>query len=214
MTPPEPIPDDRYRLASRWYDLFIDPLVHRVKRVALDACPVSDGMAVLDVGCGTGTLLERIGRSGCGLWGIDASPAMLGHARRRLGPRAELHQGSAERLPFPDGRFDVVSFTMVLHELTDTVRGAAVREASRVVRPGGRLLVVDYAAEAARSLLGRASRAAAIAIEWSAGGEHWAGYRSFVVRGGVDGLLEQHGLVPEVRRVVAAGTFVVSVSRP
>lgn len=205
---------DAYHLASRWYDWLIEPLLAGAKEQALAAFALTSRMAVLDVGCGTGAMLERFGRSGCELFGLDASPGMLARARQRLGSRAELRPGSADELPFEDARFDLVSFTMVLHELPLSVRTAAVREALRVLRPGGRLLVLDYAARSERSLLGLAGRAIVLAIERGAGSEHWAGYQSFVARGGVDALCAEHGLVLAVRRTLVYGTFLVALALP
>jgi ubiquinone/menaquinone biosynthesis C-methylase UbiE len=71
---------------------------------------------------------------------------MLAHARHKAqGLIAETNfvQGSADRIPFPDASFDVVFCTMVLHHLPAAMQIAAVREMRRVVRPGGRLVLVD-----------------------------------------------------------------------
>lgn len=107
--------------------------------------------ALLDVGTGTGRMLELLApRIKQGV-GIDVSPEMLAIARDRL-ERAHIHhcqirQGDLYRLPFMDGavegRFDAVLFHQVLHYLDDP--NAAIGEASRVLIPGGRVIVVDFA---------------------------------------------------------------------
>lgn len=108
------------------------------------------GMAVLDVGCGPGTVtLDLAGLVAPGnVVGVDAAPsalaAALAEATRRRDGRTAFAQADATRLPFPDDAFDVVFAHQVLQHLTDPV--AALREMARVCRPGGTLAVrdVDY----------------------------------------------------------------------
>jgi demethylmenaquinone methyltransferase/2-methoxy-6-polyprenyl-1,4-benzoquinol methylase len=88
-------------------------------------------------------------RAGCDVVGIDQSEAMLGAARARraasadLGGRVSFVSGQAERLPFGDGEFDALSFTYLLRYVDD--RAATMRELARVVRPGGRIGMVEFA---------------------------------------------------------------------
>ena len=100
---------------------------------------------VLDVGCGTGTLLLQLGRQApnAQLFGVDASAGMLAQARRSLvGQRVELRSGNACRLPFPNAAMDLVIMASVLHYLRRP--SCACAEACRVLRPGGTLAIVDY----------------------------------------------------------------------
>lgn len=108
--------------------------------------------SLLDAGTGTGRMLELLAPHAKRAVGIDVSSEMLAIARDRLS-RANIHHaqvrlGDIYRLPFPNGDalqgFDVVIFHQVLHYLDDP--GAAVAEAARVLRPGGRVLIVDFAA--------------------------------------------------------------------
>lgn len=102
------------------------------------------GVAILDVGCGTGWYLEQL-RSLCGaIVGIDASQGMLAVARHRL-PDATLLQQDARVLPFHAKRFDVVLCTRVLSHLPQ-VR-PALTEMARVLSPGGLLILSDVDAE-------------------------------------------------------------------
>src|SRR5262245_5732516 len=108
------------------------------------------GESVLDIGCGTGSLAiaakHRVGPAGT-VWGIDASPEMIERARRKASKaRVEVHFADAvvERMPFPDGQFDVVLSTMMLHHLPGPARRACLRETARVLKPGGRVLLVDF----------------------------------------------------------------------
>lgn len=100
----------------------------------------------LDLGTGTGRMLELLaGRYRRGL-GIDLSHDMLAAARAQLAERgvtAQLRHGDLYALPLASGRFDLVTLHQVLHYLDEPAR--ALRETARVLRPGGRLLVVDFA---------------------------------------------------------------------
>jgi ubiquinone/menaquinone biosynthesis C-methylase UbiE len=121
----------------------------KFRRRILELAQLQPGDAVLDVGCGTGTLLieaaKRVGPSGS-TQGIDRSIEMLAHARRKAaaqGITSRFVEGSAERLPFPNVSFDVVLCTMVLHHLPAPMQIATVGEMRRVLLPGGRIVIVD-----------------------------------------------------------------------
>lgn len=92
---------------------------------------------VLDVGCGTGIASEPFALNGFSVTGVDPSDAMLERARRRV-PGATFVEGTAERLPFPEARFDVALSADTFH-LVDKTR--ALAEMSRVLKPGGTLAV-------------------------------------------------------------------------
>lgn len=103
---------------------------------------------LLDIGTGTGRLLELLAPRVCQALGVDASKGMLALARARLG-RAGLSHCAVRladmyRLPLPDAAFDVAVLQMVLHYAEDPA--AVLAEAARVLRPGGALIVVDLAA--------------------------------------------------------------------
>ena len=103
--------------------------------------------SLLDVGTGTGRMLELLAPQAGRALGVDQSPQMLRMARTRLeraGLRnAQLRQGDIFALPVERDAFDLVVLHQVLHYLDDPAR--ALREVARTLRPGGRLLVVDFA---------------------------------------------------------------------
>jgi len=103
---------------------------------------------VLDVATGTGAVaLELARRYGCCVIGVDHSAEMLAEGRRRISAaglteRVELRKSRAERLPFPDATFDALTFTYLLRYVDDV--GATVGELARVVRPGGRIAMLEF----------------------------------------------------------------------
>ncbi len=95
---------------------------------------------VLDVGCGTGVYLARAARMGLNPCGVEPAAAMLESARKNA-PEIEILEGVATKLPFPDQSFDFVFEIEVLRYLHQGDIELALREARRVLRPGGRILV-------------------------------------------------------------------------
>jgi ubiquinone/menaquinone biosynthesis C-methylase UbiE len=147
------------------YDLLLRILwrgserIYREKVVQLAG--LGAGESVLDVGCGTGTLAiaakRRVGPTG-NVIGIDASTEMTARARAKAAKAAidiDFRTAVAEALPFSNASFDAVLSTTVLHCLPDEARRLCIREMIRVLKPGGRLLVVDFGgpAQARHSLM-------------------------------------------------------------
>jgi ubiquinone/menaquinone biosynthesis C-methylase UbiE len=139
----EPIVEEYARLASdydkRWrfyIEATIEETLARLRLGPRDR--------VLDVGCGTGVLLDRLigTHPRAQLAGVDPVPEMLDVARRRLSDSVDLREGWAERLPFEARQFDVVVSCNVFHYIRQPVE--ALREMDRVLRPGGRLIITDW----------------------------------------------------------------------
>jgi demethylmenaquinone methyltransferase/2-methoxy-6-polyprenyl-1,4-benzoquinol methylase len=99
------------------------------------------GGEALDVGCGTGKLARHLLRQGMRVTGLDVSPRMLESARRRH-PEITWVQGDASALPFEAERFDALTMAFVLRNVED--RRAALREAARVLRPRGRIAILEF----------------------------------------------------------------------
>jgi ubiquinone/menaquinone biosynthesis C-methylase UbiE len=112
------------------------------------------GESVLDVGCGTGTLAiaakRHVGPTGI-VRGIDASPEMIARAEKKAASaqvEVAFQQAPAQALPFPEAQFDVVLTTVMLHHLSRPTRERCAQEMRRVLKPGGRVLAVDFAPRA------------------------------------------------------------------
>lgn len=126
------------------YDRLIGlPAFRAARERAIGALDLKPGENVLLSGIGTGADLPFL-PGGVAIAGIDLSEAMLVRARRRaeeLSLDADLRQGDAQALPFEAGEFDAVVLTLILSVVPDA--GRCLREAWRVLRPGGRAIVFD-----------------------------------------------------------------------
>jgi ubiquinone/menaquinone biosynthesis C-methylase UbiE len=127
--------------------------IKKVHEELIDQAELADGQRILEIGCGTGNLTTRVKRThpAADVTGSDPDPRALDRARRKgrelNGIRFE--QGYAERLPYADGEFDRVLSSMMLHHVGDDAKTAAAAEIFRVLRPGGRLHLVDIGGEVA-----------------------------------------------------------------
>jgi demethylmenaquinone methyltransferase / 2-methoxy-6-polyprenyl-1,4-benzoquinol methylase len=120
--------------------------LHRLwKRQAIELCALRPGERVLDVATGTGDLAfmeaAAVGPEGQ-VVGVDSCAPMLQVARRRQRGAVDFYEGDAMDLRFPDASFDVVTIGFGLRNVAD--RGQALREFRRVLRPDGRLMVLDF----------------------------------------------------------------------
>lgn len=147
-------PDGIILHAAAAYDVLLAALSvgreRAFRRRVLNRADLKQGEHVLDIGCGTGTTAiiakELVGTDGS-VCGIDASPEMIARAHRKAShaqTQIDFVQGAAESLPFPDGQFDVVLSSMMLHHLPASVRRQCALEVRRVLKPDGRVFAVDF----------------------------------------------------------------------
>jgi ubiquinone/menaquinone biosynthesis C-methylase UbiE len=119
---------------------------------------IRPGDQVLDVGCGTGYFARRAARAvtpGGRVVGIDPSPPVIDYATRTAPSHCTFTLASAEQLPQPDASVDVVISSLAIHHLPPAQRPTALREMRRVLRPDGRLLIVDFRPPRRRPLVHR-----------------------------------------------------------
>jgi len=139
-----------YRTLAREYDRrWAHYLGVTVERTV--AClPLTGDADLLDVGCGTGVLLDRLALAypRARLTGVEPVPEMRELARARLPARVSVCAARAQRLPFTGSVFDAVVCTSVLHHLPAEAAAGALREISRVLRPGGRVVITDWSGDA------------------------------------------------------------------
>ncbi|BBY22652.1 class I SAM-dependent methyltransferase [Mycobacterium stomatepiae] len=122
-----------------------------VYRKLVSQADISDGQRVLEIGCGTGNLAIHVKRTHpcADVTGCDPDPRILAVAKRKANRLTGIRfdQGYAERLPYADGEFDRVLSSMMLHHVNDDAKPRAAAEIFRVLRPGGRLHLVDISGD-------------------------------------------------------------------
>ncbi len=128
--------------AGEWNRMREEMFGHRFDLLALAALLDPD-WTVADLGCGTGELAANLAPFVRHVIGVDSSSEMLHAARTRLGSmhHVELRSGQLEALPVDDQSVDAATAFLVLHHLPDPL--AVLRETTRILKPGGRLLLVD-----------------------------------------------------------------------
>jgi ubiquinone/menaquinone biosynthesis C-methylase UbiE len=120
---------------------------NRVHQRLVDQAELEDGQRILEIGCGTGNLTIRAKKSrpSATVIGCDPDPLALKRAQRKVHGMAGIRfeRGYAQELAYADGEFDRVLSSMMLHHLDAEAKVAAAAEVFRVLRPGGRLHIVD-----------------------------------------------------------------------
>lgn len=144
-----------------WSLPLYDPIVKLLggdaaRRLLIDQADVQPCQRVLEVGCGTGTLLLLLARAQPALeiTGLDPDPKALARARRKADAASaavRLDRGFSDSLPYPDASYDRVFSCFMLHHLDGIEeKVGTLREIRRVLKPGGRLHVLDFAQPDAR----------------------------------------------------------------
>lgn len=141
------LPGAGYHFLTPIYELLAWPMLGGVWRdVGVDvANAASPEVAVVDLGCGPATVLQKISRlrPDLSLTGVDIDERMLTTARRRL-PDARFLQGSIDAVPIEDQTADIVISSMVFHHLEPPIKQGALREARRILKRGGLFLMSDF----------------------------------------------------------------------
>jgi ubiquinone/menaquinone biosynthesis C-methylase UbiE len=153
----------RYDLMESFLDTWLfRGQVRQLRQRTAALARIQPGDAVLDVGCGTGTLAleaaRRVGRVGR-VAGVDPGAEQIARARAKAARRhvsIEFQTGVIEQLPFPDQTFDVVLSTLMMHHLPASLKRQGLAEIARVLKPGGRLVIADFTRKQERA--GRAAR--------------------------------------------------------
>lgn len=144
-----------YVYAARWAALgaLYDSLVamtlpeSQFREALTEAAQVSGGQRVLELGCGTGSQTVLLARAGASVTAVDGDAMALSRARRKLsaaGLHADVRLGVVEDLPYLDGAFDAVLSSLLFHHLDSASKRTALAQARRVLRVGGRFVLLDF----------------------------------------------------------------------
>lgn len=189
-------PQDEYARFADLYDPILGPVLAEVRHELSALALRRRATNILDICCGTGAQLAPLHRAGLNCVGVDLSPAMLATARRDTPSGIRYIRCDAAALPLADAAFDLASITFALHEKPQSVRERMLSEAMRTLRPGGALAMVDYARP--DGFMAHMGIAGAAVVERMAGKEHFALFKDFLRRGGIQGFLNAAGMPFEV----------------
>ena len=148
----------KHFLPAAGHDLFLplyDPLVSllgadRARRPLIQQANVQPGQRILDIGCGTGTMVVMLKRQHpqTQVFGLDPDPKALARSRRktqRAAVSAHFDQGFSDQLPYEKASFDRVFSSLMFHHLEAQDRQSTLREVVRVLKPGGSFHLLDFA---------------------------------------------------------------------
>jgi ubiquinone/menaquinone biosynthesis C-methylase UbiE len=179
--------------------------IEAVRETLVERAELRAGQWLLDIGCGTGSLLVALKRRApdARVTGIDPDPKALGRARakaERSGAAVELDQGFSDRLPYPDRALDHVFSSFMFHHLEAQEKRATLREVLRVLRPGGVLHLLDFRDEPhKKSLIMRALHRTNLHTKFAG-----------QLESGVEAMIAEAGFMPpqvEVRRIFFFGAL-------
>ncbi len=133
-----------YARLSQEYDDKWSFYIKATLQKTLKKIELNSGDRLLDIGCGTGALLEAIEKRypDAILAGVDPTREMLDIAGKRLSNKVHIEQGWAEKLPFEDETFDIVVCCSMFHYIREPM--VALNEIMRVLKPAGRLVITDW----------------------------------------------------------------------
>ncbi|CCH48992.1 class I SAM-dependent methyltransferase [Pseudodesulfovibrio piezophilus] len=182
---------DEYARFASLYDPVVGPFLRPVHS-AMQSLLVENGCtSVVDLCCGTGQFCGMVWEVGLSATGVDNSPAMLAVATKKWSG-ASFSRNDATRTDLTAKAFDAVTISFALHEKSAMQAEAILKEAERLVRPGGTVLVSDYRLPS--PFQARLTRMGIGLVEWLAGAAHYAHFRHFMAQGGIESFLKQYGL--------------------
>lgn len=131
------------------YDWWARGHLGEVYDTLVELADVHEGQEILDVGCGTGILSSRLAQASDGIkvCGVDTGSHMIKAAAKRMQRhrhRVEYRVGTATRLPYSNGRFDIVVSCLLFHLLQGPEKESALREIFRILKPGGRYVCAEF----------------------------------------------------------------------
>ena len=204
--------EDDYVRHAGMYDPLTAPLLKDIRNAVCAVVQSYHLDSILDMCCGTGYQAILLRQKGLRVVGLDISPQMLSVARKKSGNGVAFVEGDACHSPFQAVRFEGIIVTLALHEKERVVQHGIMEEAKRLLKQGGRIILVDY--KQPLGIRARLAHKAIHLIERAAGREHYRRFRAYLMNGGLEGLLNAHGLIPEEIRYYHFGATELVVVRP
>ena len=184
------IPSEDYENSSKYYDFILNPFINHIRKAVANWVIKNQPENILDIGCGTGKQISLLPKD-MNIIGIDLSSAMLKIADKQA--PGKCMQGDAVNLPFEDDKFDLIISQFALHEKdTDTIN-MELKEVSRLLKPNGKFLIVDFDHPRKLTYYAKFLRWGIRMIEQKAGDEHFTNYKIWMTRGGLKKIISEYG---------------------
>jgi ubiquinone/menaquinone biosynthesis C-methylase UbiE len=194
-----------YRYIAPYYNFLFRPLLKSIRHHVLKMVLTLKPGLVLDVACGTGDQLHLLAKHNINVVGIDRSEPMLRQCRQ-TNPAAFCLLQDGTALAFQPGTFDLVIISFALHECGWSVAVNMLNEIHGVLKPGGHLLVVDYADLNQNHAH---VRLAIKTIEFLAGRRHYRNFRHYIHNGGLPALVDSNRFSLQSSHTRASSSIVI-----
>lgn len=180
---------DEYRHTAAIYDLLFSRALRDIRHNICTFITHCRAENVIDLCCGTGEQLQMLSKEAILLTGIDSSPAMLAQARKNCHKSIGYLEADASQVPLSDASYDAAIISFALHEKTALQRTAIFREACRLLRPEGHIIIADYSHPPSGLIPLLLGRIVVPAIERAAGVNHYYNYQEWMQYGALEGFL-------------------------
>lgn len=190
--------------AAQNYDKVLNPFLKKIRKAVVLKAKELNTDRIADFCCGTGNQLKHFMQAGYeDIVGVDLSENMI--AQSKVGnykPKCLLEDATNTTLP--ENYYDIAMVSLAMHEKSIEVAQGMIKEAKRVVKPGGNFLVVDYCFDKKSNFIGRFG---ASFIEKLVGGEHYENFKKYISMGGLNFLLKDYNFIEEKRFLFGAVTM-------
>ena len=184
------VPSEDYTNTSKYYDLILNPFINYIRKAAAKWIITNQPQNCLDIGCGTGKQISLL-PSDINIIGIDLSSAMLKIADKQA--PGKCMQGDAVNLPFEDDKFDLIISQFALHEKDMDTINAELKEVSRILKPKGKFLIVDFDHPCKLTYYAKFLKWGIRMVEQKAGDEHFKNYKIWMKSGGLKKIISDAG---------------------
>ncbi len=183
---------DEYQHTALIYDFLFSRSLRSIRhniRTFLKHCGAKD---IIDICCGTGEQLRILGKEDMLLTGVDLSQAMISNARNKSPSSIHYLETDATRIPLADAEYDGVIISFALHEKPAIHHQAIFKEACRLVRHDGHIIIADYSTPTSNYSSFLVGKVLIPVIERAAGLNHYHNYRDWMKQGALEGFLQKN----------------------